>query len=80
MRDLLAHREIMLFLNSVLRTLFHFTQLTAGYHLIFYYSLWNILSSMAAVRLRKAFRYPEDSDAEYDRDELDEEGLVARLS
>lgn len=28
---------------------------------------------MAAVRLRKAFHYPEDSDNENERDELDEE-------
>lgn len=31
---------------------------------------------MAAARLRKAFRYPEDSDGEFDREELDEEGLT----
>lgn len=28
---------------------------------------------MATVRLRRVFRYPEDSDGEHDREELDEE-------
>lgn len=31
---------------------------------------------MATVRLRRVFRYPEDSDGEHDREELDEEGLI----
>ena len=31
---------------------------------------------MATVRLRRVFRYPEDSDTEHDREELDEEGLI----
>lgn len=30
---------------------------------------------MATVRLRKAFRYPEDSDDEAGREELDEQGM-----
>ena len=31
-------------------------------------------STMASFRLRKAFRYPEESEGENEREELDEEG------
>lgn len=31
---------------------------------------------MATTRLRRAFRYPEDSGDEHEREELDEEGLL----
>lgn len=35
---------------------------------------------MATTRLRKAFRYPEDSDnEEHEREELDEEGTLSLL-
>lgn len=34
-----------------------------------------VYKSMATTRLRRAFRYPEDSDDERGREELDEEGL-----
>lgn len=38
-------------------------------------------SLMATTRLRRAFRYPEDSgDEEHEREELDEEGLYAMVS
>lgn len=35
----------------------------------------SIYNSMATTRLRRAFRYPEDSGDERGREELDEEGL-----
>lgn len=36
---------------------------------------------MATTRLRRAFRYPEDSaDEDHEREELDEEGPSAMLS
>ena len=35
----------------------------------------SVYNSMATTRLRRAFRYPEDSGDERGREELDEEGL-----
>ena len=35
---------------------------------------------MAAARIRRTFRYPDDSEFKYlDREELDEEGLVSLI-
>ena len=39
--------------------------------------LYIYTSIMASIRLRRAFRYPEDSGDENEREELDEEGLFS---